>query len=70
MKKFLLGCFMFLGGIVGFVGWMTACATLKGGGIRNVFGALSSTTDHAMVILFAIMAVGGFVLAISEIKKD
>lgn len=69
MKKFLLGCFVFLGGIIGFVGWIIACATLKSGGIRDVLGSLSSTTDYVIVIFFAIMAVGGICVAISEMKK-
>lgn len=70
MKKLIFGCTLILSGIMGFVGWVNACVT--GPAYTSTFSYVesSSFTDWIIIILFAVMAVAGFVIAIKELKKN
>lgn len=70
MKKFLFGCFMFLGGLIGVMGWLNACATLNSGRSRRVLYAMEDVDNFVIVIFFLFISVRGVILAVSEMKKD
>lgn len=53
MKKFLLGLALFLGGQIGFAGWLIA-STLSGGGGDNI------------MLLYILISLAGLVLSVYE----
>ena len=65
MKRLILGIGLFLGGIMGWSGWIIANMVLFAGGVSSVSSGLrgSATT---VATLFILIAVAGLVLAVYE----
>lgn len=72
MKKLLLFITIFIGGLIGVLGWIIANVLLiQPGGVSSVLSALRSSTGGVpILLLFVVMAISGLLLAILEIIKD
>ena len=66
MKRFFFYLSLFIGGIIGFSGWIVAnCLIIQPGGVSSIMSALrSSSCGVPVAILFALMATSGLILAI------
>ncbi len=70
MKKFILGISLFVGGIIGFVGWTISNAIIYTGlpGIGLV-GSLKSS-ELLVLGVFVVMGLVGLFISFFECKKD
>ena len=67
MKGVILGIGLFLGGIIGFVGFIIASAITHGTLISSHIGTL----DYLLLLAFAFMVLFGLIIAITDyIMKD
>ncbi|MBQ8278695.1 MAG: hypothetical protein IJZ23_02535 [Roseburia sp.] len=70
MKKVITGVAMLLSGVIGFVGWFIACAlTVQPGARSRVWGCLNGM-EWIPVIVFAVLAIYGLVLALKSCKDE
>ena len=69
MKRFILGCFVFLCGFIGAIGWVIACASKVSGGVSTVLGCVRGT-DWVIITIFVIITLSGFSYAAKEIRKE
>ncbi len=70
MKKVILGAFMLLSGVIGFVGWMIACVlTVQPGATSYVWFSLDES-EWITAIGFVALAVIGFLMAFKEVKRE
>lgn len=70
MKTFILGIALFIGGIVGYVGWFIACGfTIEPLVSDCVYSALS-VEEWTTAFVFAMLALSGLLLCIIECLKD
>lgn len=66
MKRFILGIALFLGGIIGWAGWIIACMVIiQPGGVSSVASGLASS-GMLVAALFLLLAAGGLVLAVYD----
>ena len=70
MKKVITGAAMLLSGVIGLVGWFIACAlTVQPGARSRVWGCLNGM-EWIPVIVFAVLAIYGLVLALKCCKDE
>lgn len=67
MKKIVVFCTAFLGGIIGFVGWIIACASQSSGKSEVLFSLHG--TDYIFAFVFLAIALAGGIAAILECYK-
>lgn len=70
MKKFILGISMFLGGIIGAVGWMISCAIIN----QNLSGfeliEVLYRSDLIIFVIFVVMTLVGLVISFLQCRKE
>lgn len=69
MKRFILGCCVFLSGFIGMIGWAVACASKVSGGVSTVLGCIRGS-DWVIITIFAAMSLAGLIYAAKEARKE
>lgn len=67
MKRIVVFCTGFLGGIIGFIGWVIACASQSTGKSEVIFSL--NGTDFVFAIIFLLVAILGGTFALLECFK-
>lgn len=63
MKKLLYGLGLFLGGVIGFVGWACAVTQSVERGARSTVFACFGEWELLLLLVFAVMAIVGLLIA-------
>lgn len=71
MKPFLFGLTLFLGGIIGFVGWIIAnVLVIEPGGVSSIISVLrSSPLGLPITVIFVFISIVGLIVSLLSIKK-
>ncbi len=68
MKRFILGISLFIGGIIGGLGWIIANMIIfSNGGVSSVSSGLSASGGGFIAGIFVVMAIAGLGIAIYDI---
>lgn len=69
MKKLIFGVAMLIGGVIGFAGWIIACAINSAGMPGLKILEILSGSDLLITVIFVLMILAGLFVSFFESKK-